>query len=93
LKFGGVVESCDFTSADLIYAGFYKNDGIGENQIIGENTLIIEDLRSKYTEIKEKLSKKSSFGILIKPEIRMLVFNVEKQKDSEILKHLLKEYT
>ena len=93
LRFGGVVESCDFTSADLVYAAFYKNDRIRENQIIGGNTLIIEDLRSKYTEIKERLSGKSRFGILISPEMRMLALNIEKQKDSDILRDLLKEYT
>ena len=53
--------------------------------------MIIEDLKSKYTEIKQNLLGKTRFGIYIKPEMSILIFNIEKQKDLESLGDLLKD--
>lgn len=92
LRFNGTVEACDFTDADLIFAAFHKTERVTENRITGMNTVVIEDLKSKYREIKEKLSGKTGFGIHIRPEMGMLAFNLDKQKDSKLLRELLSEY-
>ncbi|WPJ95396.1 hypothetical protein SH580_18410 [Coraliomargarita algicola] len=92
LRFDGTVDACDFTEANLIFAAFYKTDRIQENRIKGESTFVIEDLKTNYKKIKEKLSGKTRFGIHIRPEMSMIVFDIEKQKDSNVLRELLSEF-
>lgn len=92
LRFGGSVDSCDFTNADLVFGAFYKNEKIEENKISGKSTVIIEDLKSKYSDIKQRLSGKTRLGMHIRPNMTMVAFNIEKQKDSDVIRALLKDY-
>lgn len=87
----GKVDNCNFSDANLLSFAFYDINSVGSNTFSGKDTVIIENAGTHHKEIKDQLSGKSNFGLHIRPDMGLYVFNIREHKDSTVLMELLPE--